>query len=358
MQKREMLLITHPKSHLHVQPFPRPNLESFESPLRTQMAELYLSECEIYPKLEKEKAPKATTEDILRVHSPYLLETVRLMSHLGSGGLGEAAYASPDLLRNSLASAGGAIRAAERVTNGDFQNAFSLMRPPGHHASRSTAAGLCYFNNVALAVTKVIEANAIEKITILDFDDHFGNGTAEIFYANPNVQYISIHEYDYENFGIGHYEELGYGEAVGTNVNIPLLDGASDTVYKQAMDRVVVPSIKAFKPQILAVSAGFDTHYADPVGNMNVDTSTFWEVGKMLGKLVKELSLIGSFSVLEGGYNPLVTGPSIQAYIMGLLGEEKPALKDQVAREPIKSLDDANIDIIDQVVEIVSRFWN
>ncbi|MDF1538072.1 MAG: histone deacetylase [Candidatus Thorarchaeota archaeon] len=357
MQNQKMLLITHPKSHLHVQPFPRPNLEAFEAPLRTQMAEHYLSECGISTKLEREKAPKATAEDILKVHSPYLLETVRLMSNLGSGNLGEAAYASPDLLRNALASAGGAIRAAERVTEGVFQHAFSLMRPPGHHASRSTPAGLCYFNNVALAVTKVMEKKSIERVTIVDFDDHFGNGTAEIFYANPNVQYISIHEYDYENFGIGHYEEFGYGEAVGSNINIPLIDGSSDMVYKQAMDRIIVPSIKSFKPHLLAVSAGLDTHYADPVGNMNVDTSTYWEYGKALGELVKELDMVGSFSVLEGGYNPLVTGPSIHAYIMGLLQEAKPDLQDQIGREPIESLDNANIDIIDQVVEVVSRFW-
>lgn len=357
MPKKRMILISHPRSHLHVQPFPKPNLESFEAPLRTQMAELYLSECGIFNKVEREKAPRATTEDILGVHTPYLFESVRLMSNLGSGGLGEAAYASPDLLRNSLTSAGGAIRAAERVAGGEFEMAFSLMRPPGHHASRSTAAGLCYFNNVALAVRKAMNMDAIERVTIFDFDNHFGNGTAGIFYDDPNVQYISIHEYDYENFGIGHYEELGYGDAVGTNINIPLLDGASDIVYKQAIERIVIPSIQSFKPQIIAISAGFDAHYADPVGNMNIDTSTFYEIGKTISDLAKNQNMIGSFSVLEGGYNPLVIGPSIQSYILGMLDEKKPELKDQVKREPIRTLDDANIEIIDQVVEIVGRFW-
>jgi acetoin utilization deacetylase AcuC-like enzyme len=355
--KKTLAIIRHPKSHLHVQPFPRPNLESFDAPLRIQMAERFLEDRGLFNEVTQEKAPRASTEDILRVHTPYLYETVRLLSEFGSGNLGEAAYASPDLLRNSLVSAGGAIRAAERVVKKDVTHSFSLMRPPGHHASSSTAAGLCYFNNIAIAVRKIMMIDDISKVTILDFDDHFGNGTAQIFYDDANVQYISIHEYDYENFGVGHYDELGYGEAVGTNINIPLLDGASNRVYKEAIERVVIPSIESFKPQILAISAGFDAHYADPVGNMNIDSSTYWFIGSTIKGLVEKLDMIGSFSVMEGGYNPMMTGPSIFAYLSGLIGDDCPALEDQVEREPVKTLDDSNSGIIDQVIDNTRRFW-
>ncbi len=355
--KNNLVLISHPKSHLHVQPFPRPNLESFDSPLRIQMAERYLDDKELITRVIREKAPRASTEDILRVHTPYLFESVRLMSELGSGNLGEAAYASPDLLRNALVSAGGAIRAGEKVIKKDATHSFSMMRPPGHHASRSTAAGLCYFNNVAIAVRKLMDIDGIQKMTVFDFDDHFGNGTSDIFYENPSVQYIGIHEYDYENFGVGHYNELGYGEAVGTNINIPLLDGASNKVYQEAMERLVIPSIEAFKPDLIAVSAGFDSHYADPVGNMNVDSSIYWFIGKAIKELVTRLGNAGTFSVMEGGYNPMMTGPSIYAYLSGLLGEDCPELEDQIEREPVKTLDDSNSGIIDQVIDTVSRFW-
>ncbi|MHA1906246.1 MAG: histone deacetylase family protein [Candidatus Thorarchaeota archaeon] len=355
--KNTLALIRHPKSHLHVQPFPRPNLESFDAPLRIQMAERYLEEKGLVDRVIQEKAPRASAEDILRVHTPYLFESVRLLSEFGSGNLGEAAYASPDLQRNALVSAGGAIRAAEKVTKKETTHSFSLMRPPGHHASRSTAAGLCYFNNVAIAVRKIMMGDDMTRVTILDFDDHFGNGTADIFYEDPSVQYISIHEYDYENFGVGHYEELGYGDAMGTNVNIPLLDGASNTVYQEAMERIVVPTISSFKPDMIAISAGFDSHYTDPVGNMNVDSSLFWFIGNSIKNLVETLGNIGSFSVMEGGYNPMMTGPSIFAYLSGLLGDECPVLEDQMERQPVKTLDDSNSGIIDQVIDTVSRFW-
>ncbi|MFW9918488.1 MAG: histone deacetylase family protein [Candidatus Thorarchaeota archaeon] len=350
-------LITHPKSHQHVAPFPRPNLEAFEAPLRLQMADRYLSMHAQTKNMERIKAPRASQEDIMRVHTPYLYESVRLMANLGGGNLGESAQASPDLFRNALVSAGGAIHAAEYSLEHQDTHPFSLMRPPGHHATRSNPGGLCFFNNIAIATAKVKEERAIERISIVDFDDHYGNGTAEIFYADPSVQYISIHEYDYENYGTGHYEELGFGDALGTNINIPLLDGASDTVYKAAFENIIIPALKKYKPEMIAVSAGFDPHYADPVGNMNIDSSTFWDIGKKIRVIAKELDVKGSFTILEGGYNPLATGPSIVAYLLGLLGEEQPILEDQVAREAIEPLDKANLDIIDQVVSIISRFW-
>ncbi|MFW9907095.1 MAG: histone deacetylase family protein [Candidatus Thorarchaeota archaeon] len=357
MKKDRMAVITHPKSHHHVQPFPRPNLESFEAPLRTQMAEHYLRETGLLNEVDQQKAPRANIEDILKVHTPYLVESVRLMSNIGSGVIGESAHASPDLYRTAMISVGGAILAAELVARNEVKHAFSLMRPPGHHASRSTAAGLCYFNNIAIATMKLMDSSDIKRVTIFDFDDHFGNGTADIFYANKNVQYISIHEYDYENFGIGHYEELGFGEAVGTNINIPLIDATSDMVYREAVKRIAIPSILKFEPDIIGLSAGFDSHYADPVGNMNIDTSTFWYIGKTINETVEKLGIRGSFSVLEGGYNPLIIGPSIHALLYGLDGREMPKLQDQIQRETVKSLDDANLGVLDKVEEIVGRFW-
>ncbi|MBN2230327.1 MAG: histone deacetylase, partial [Candidatus Thorarchaeota archaeon] len=273
MNITKAVLITHPKSYQHIAPYPRPNLEAFEAPLRLQMAERYLGLHEKTKNLERVKATRAPQEDILRIHSPYLYETVKLMASLGGGNLGESAQASPDVFRNALISVGGAVCAAEYSLDKPHVHAFSLLRPPGHHATHSNPGGLCFFNNVAIAVAKVKQEKGIKRVTILDFDDHYGNGTAEIFYQDPSVQYISIHEYDYDNYGLGHYEELGYGDAIGTNINIPLLDGASDTVYKAALERVVIPSIKAFEPKMIAISAGFDPHYADPVGNMNIDSS-------------------------------------------------------------------------------------
>ncbi len=354
MTIEKVAIVTHPKAYQHMAPFPKPNLEAFEAPLRLQMIERFL-ETQDWLGYENLKAPRATKEDILCVHSPYLYESVRVMSLLGGGSLGEAAQASPDLLRNSLASVGGAIKSAIHSIENSSVHAFSLLRPPGHHASSSTPAGLCFFNNIAIAVRKMMQEKGIGKVSILDFDDHFGNGTSEIFYADPSVQYISVHEYDYENFGLGHYEEHGYGDAEGTNINIPLLDGASDEIYEYALERVVIPHIQSFEPEVIAVSAGFDPHYADPVGNMNIDSRTFWKLGIEVRHLTEKLDVKGSFSVFEGGYNPLATGPSAVAYLTGLLGKEKPKLEDQIERESFESLDNANLEIIDIVAEEMAK---
>ncbi len=320
------------------------------------MAKKHLSEKGMLQTMSRVKAPKATPEDALLVHSAYLVDTVGLMSDLGSGELGEGAYASPDLLETALIAVGGSMKAAEIVVSEEAKHAFALMRPPGHHASVSTPMGLCYFNNVAVAVKHIMKRHGIKRVSILDFDAHHGNGTSEIFYTHPGVQYISLHEYDYENFGLGHYEEIGYGKGKGTNINIPLLEASPDVSYKTAIERVVRPVLESFKPEVIAVSAGYDPHYADPVGNMNVDSSTFWEFGHAVKEVVDALGAKGSFWILEGGYNPLILGPCIETSLQGLQGKRKEKLDDQVIREVEDELVDANNQVFDKVLETLAPF--
>lgn len=357
MAFNELAIITHPKSGDHIPPFPRPHLESFEAPIRTQMIVEYLRKVGYLEKLTNKRAPKASFEDILSVHSPYLLDSVRLLSDLGSGVLGESAYASPGLLNSALLAVGGAEYAAELVVNNKFKHTLSIMRPPGHHASKSTPSGLCYFNNIAIAIRKAQQSEHVKKVSIIDTDDHFGNGTSEIFYADPHVQYIGIHEYDYEMFGVGHYDEIGYGEGLGTNVNIPLLEGASDASYSRAFERVVIPAIEVFSPDLIAVSLGLDTHYADPVGNMNLDTSSYYKIGRYIDDLTSRTNALGSFSVLEGGYNPMLLGPSIRLTIEGLSGMKMEKMDDQIDRLEDEEIAASNEEIISTVHSIVKKYW-
>jgi len=337
-------------------PFPKPHLESFENPLRYQMAERYLEQSGILSGMIRIKAPKATLKDPLLVHSPYLVDTVELMSEMGSGQLGESAYASPDLIRAALLTVGGAMKGVDTILSGDVKHAFVLMRPPGHHASTSNPMGLCYFNNVAIAATHALQNKAVKRVSIIDFDDHHGNGTSEIFYANPNVQYISVHEYDYENFGLGHYDELGHGEGKGTNINIPLVETSPDISYESAINRIMLPALKSFKPDLIMVSAGYDAHYADPVGNMDIDSRTYWRFGTEIEKLVSSTEVKGSVWVLEGGYNPFTIGPSILASLEGLAGNTQPHLEDQLDREVNKLIVDTNDEIIDKVLETIKPY--
>jgi len=338
-------------------PFPKPHLESFENSLRTQIAERYLVQEGVLGDTLKVKAPKAKPNDVRMVHSAYLVETVELMSDIGSGQLGESAYASPDLLETALLSVGGAMRGAEMVGSGDVNHAFSLMRPPGHHATSSNPMGLCYFNNVAIATRHILKNKDVNRVSILDFDNHHGNGTSEIFYSEAKVQIISIHEYDYENFGLGHYAELGHGNAKGTNINIPLVETSPNVSYERAIDNVIEPALKRFNADLIMVSAGYDAHYADPVGNMDVDSQIFWRFGKFVRKMVNATKAKGSVWVLEGGYNPFALGPSIRASLEGLMSKDVPKLDDQIEREVYQQIIDANDEVVDKVLETLKPHW-
>lgn len=357
MSKDKIAFISHPKSSLHRMPFPKPHLEAFENPLRTQIAERYLDQEGILGDTIRTKAPRANLKDARLVHSAYLVETVELMSDIGSGHLGEASYASPDLLRTALLSLGGALRGTEMVVSGEAKHAFSLMRPPGHHATSSNSMGLCYFNNVAIATRTALIDNDVNKVSIIDFDNHHGNGTSEIFYTDINVQMISVHEYDYENFGQGHFGELGHGNAKGTNINIPLVETSPNVSYETSIDKVIEPALRRFNPDIIMVSAGYDAHYADPVGNMDVDSRIFWRFGTFVRKMVNATGAKGSVWVLEGGYNPFSLGPSIRANLDGLFGKDVPKLEDQIERELHQQIIDANDEVVEKVLETIEPHW-
>jgi acetoin utilization deacetylase AcuC-like enzyme len=316
----------------HVAPFVKPHFEGFENPERIQMTLQYLEENDVLKGILKMKTPRASCDDALSTHSPYLVHSVEVMSDLGSGQLGESAYASEDLLSSALHALGGALLAAELATDDSCRHSFALVRPPGHHATTSSSMGLCFFNNVAIATKNILKEDGIEKVTILDIDDHFGNGTAEIFYDDPTVQFISIHEYDYGSFGLGHYRETGQGEGKGTNVNIPLLENSPDSSYQSAISKIVIPAIEEFNPDIIGISAGYDAHFTDPIGDLCIDSRTYWYIANEIERLVTSLSLKGSFWVLEGGYNPLVLGPCVRATLDGLQRKNIPVLEDQEER--------------------------
>jgi acetoin utilization deacetylase AcuC-like enzyme len=338
-------------------PFPKPHLEAFENPIRTQVAERYLEKKGILEDMMRVRAPKASLDDVRTVHSDYLVDSVELMTEIGSGQLGESAYASPDLLQTALLAAGGAKKGADLVNSKKVNHAFVLMRPPGHHATTSNPMGLCYFNNVAIAVRHALRKDQINRVSIFDFDNHHGNGTSEIFYSDSNVQYISVHEYDYENFGLGHYSETGHGAAAGKNINIPLFETSPDASYEAAIKQVVEPALKRFKPDIIFLSAGYDAHYADPVGNMDVESTTFWRIGASIKKMADSPKGIGTVWVLEGGYNAFVLGPSIEASLEGLRGRPVPKLDDQIEREVNDPIIEANKEIIEKVLETVKPVW-
>lgn len=357
MSRDTITLIEQSGLDQHIAPFIKPHMEGFENPERIQMTLQYLKENDALKDMMRFKTPTATIEEALLVHSPYLVHSIEHMSKLGKGQLGESAYASENLLSSALYALGGALLGAELVASEACRHSFSLVRPPGHHATTSSSMGLCFFNNVAISVKKIMKDNGIQKVTVLDIDDHFGNGTAEIFYDDPSVQFISIHEYNYESKGLGHYGETGSGEGKGTNINVPLHEESSDSSYQSAINKIVVPAIESFNPDVIAVSAGFDAHFTDPIGDMNVDSRTYWFIASSIEKLVRSLDMKGSFWVLEGGYNPLVLGPCVRATLDGLQGKPLPELADQEERNIDESVVKANNRVIGKILRTMSPFF-
>ena len=198
--------------------------------------------------------------------------------------------------------AGGALEMADRIVAGDIENGFALSRPPGHHAERGMALGFCLFNNVAIAARYLQRTHGVDKVLILDFDVHHGNGTQHTFEEDPSVMYASIHQYPYYP-GTGAVSETGIGRGAGATVNCPVPAGAGDEEYQRAFNERILPAAEAFAPEFVIVSAGFDAHAADPLAQVRVSTECFaWMTGRIVEVADKHAG--GRvLSMLEGGYN-------------------------------------------------------
>jgi acetoin utilization deacetylase AcuC-like enzyme len=257
-----------------------------ESPERIETAVALLQENR-HRWLVAEPCPE---QDVLRVHTPAVVEAVK------TGQVFDAdTPAFPNIYELALLAAGAAAQAAEKSLAGE--RAFSLMRPPGHHAERDRVMGFCYFNNVAIAVAKVLSEGSVQKVAILDFDCHHGNGTEDIFLGDRRVLFISLHQSPcYPGTGLASRHNC---------LNYPLQPGTGPSEFLEAIDNALA-RIGAFKPDILAISAGFDTYKDDPITQMALEIDTYCDIGRRIAQFchVAKSSLpLPCFAVLEGGYS-------------------------------------------------------
>jgi acetoin utilization deacetylase AcuC-like enzyme len=246
-------------------------------------------------------APReATREQLSRVHDAGYLK--RIEETAGTAmALDPDTYTSPETYEIARLAAGAGIDAVERVMSGKNTRALALVRPPGHHAERGRAMGFCLYNNVAVAAAHAQTLGA-EKIAIVDYDVHHGNGTQHIFERDATVLYCSIHQYPYYP-GSGPASEVGEGDGAGLTVNVPLEAGATDDDYRQVFDEVVIPVVRAFRPDLILVSAGFDAHEHDPLGGMRVTTAAFGAMTRALRLVADECCQGRIVAVTEGGYD-------------------------------------------------------
>ena len=282
----------------------------------------FLQESRLISRLSLLAPAPATLDQLGLVHEARHIESIRKLALSGGGYLDSDTPVSTRSYEAALNAAGGTIRAVETVMQGQMESVFALVRPPGHHALPECSMGFCLFNNVAIAAAYLLKKYKMERLAVIDFDVHHGNGTQEIFNSNPQVLYISTHQSPLYP-GTGTLYETGSGAAKGTKINIPLPPGCTDLEYQAVYQEVVVPAVRRFRPQFILVSAGYDAHWADTISGMQLTVKGYVQMVNDIKMLAAELSQKRLVMALEGGYNQGALAASVHATLAVLLGDNK-----------------------------------
>ena len=264
----------------------------------------------------------ATIDEIAAVHDREYIRSLKAEIDSGGGWLDPDTYASPGSWDAALYAAGGLMNAVDGVLKKEVENAFALVRPPGHHAVHSHQMGFCLFNNVAVAAKYALGNYDIKRILIIDFDVHHGNGTQEAFYSDSQVMYFSTHEYPWYPF-TGPAEETGHAAGEGYNVNVPLEADLGDKEYLQVFNEILVPLTRRFQPELMLISAGYDAHWQDSISNMNVTTVGFARMSRVIKSISDELCPSRLVYTLEGGYHRQALAFSVTATFDMLMGNSE-----------------------------------
>jgi acetoin utilization deacetylase AcuC-like enzyme len=267
--------------------------------------------------LQRPPVEPATDADLERIHPGWFIRALEAGAQRGGGWVDGDTYVGPDSMTAARLAAGATHAAAMSAAAGAAAIAFAVVRPPGHHASEERAAGFCLVNNVAIAAAALRAAGAAQRLAILDWDVHHGDGTQAIFDADPEVCYASTHEYPFYP-GTGAASERGSGPAIGTMHNVPLPAGSGDAQFTEAWLVQLLPAVEAFAPEAILLSAGFDAHRADPLSWLEVTEEGYRTVAREMGALAGRLGISGVALTLEGGYDPRALRASAAATVTGL----------------------------------------
>jgi acetoin utilization deacetylase AcuC-like enzyme len=273
------------------------------------------------PQLVELEPTRADESLLTLVHSPQHVSRVRHVCDVGGGvlDLGDTPV-GPESYEVGLLSLGSALRACDAVMKGEVTRAFSAARPPGHHAEPDRAMGFCLFSNIAIAARHAQRAYGLERVAIVDFDVHHGNGTQAAFESDRSVMFISLHQHPRTCYpGTGYEWEIGTGPGRGYTVNIPFDPGGDDADYLRVIDERVVPELDEFRPQLLLISAGFDAHREDPLAHMNLSDECYELMTRHVVSVADQHCAGRVVSVLEGGYSLAALGRCVVRHLIGLL---------------------------------------
>jgi acetoin utilization deacetylase AcuC-like enzyme len=328
-----------------------------ESPASKRRLKNLLDVSGLCERLELIAPRPATREELQRIHERDYVERIAVLSERGGGDAGEhTPFAATGFEVASLA-AGGCIRALEAVVSGEVTNAYALVRPPGHHAERERGRGFCIFNNVAVAAMHARHELGLERVAIVDWDVHFGNGTQQAFWEDPTVLTISIHQADRWPRDAGWSEERGGGEGAGFNINVPLPPGAGRGAYVRSFEEIVDPALRLYEPQAILVGCGYDASALDPFGRMLLTSADFGELTRHLTQLAGELCDGRLVLCHEGGYSeayvPFCGLATIEA-LSGLSSGVVDPFLDRYAGVAYAELQPAQAEVIRHAAEAVA----
>jgi acetoin utilization deacetylase AcuC-like enzyme len=326
-----------------------------ESPERLRVIYKMLEEEEMKDLFEMVKPRAATREELETNHSPSYIDLIASTAGKPYYRLDMDTSTCAKSYEAALWAAGGFLQLINSIMEGKLHNGFALVRPPGHHAERDRAMGFCLFNNVAIGARYAIKKFSLQKILIVDWDVHHGNGTQNSFYEDPQVLYFSTHRYGFFYPGTGAAKEVGKGKGEGFNVNIPLPPGCGDADYGNFFEAILKPIAFEYQPQLILVSAGFDIHCDDPLGGMEVTEKGFSRMTQILIEIAKATSQGKLAITLEGGYDVAGQSRSVKEVLKELAQASTFEKKDLLEKE--KANYSRTEQIIHQLKEIQRRYW-
>ena len=288
-----------------------------ESPKRLEFIYNKIQKKSYYNKLIHLPQRIASKEEIQLVHEKSYINKLETFCNSNQKFLDADTTISHKSFLAASVAVGAGLQAADQILNGEINKALLLLRPPGHHSLKDKAMGFCLLNNIAITA-KYFISKGIQRIAIVDWDVHHGNGTESFFYNSKKVFFSSLHQYPFYP-GTGDENDIGEGEGVGYNLNIPMSRFSGDNDYLNAFEKILIPKLENFNPEIILISAGFDAHREDPLAQINLETSSFeWMTQKIIEVMDNQNSK-GIISFLEGGYNLQALADSVEVHAASLL---------------------------------------